>query len=51
MSTLEIESYKDTFILPIDKAKAYIYNKGYFSKTLLPYNPIEGKRFYKIRYL
>ena len=51
MSTLEVESYKDSFILPTNKAKAYIYDKSYFSKTLSPYNPIEGKRYCEIKCL
>ena len=51
MSTSEVESYKDSFILPSNKAKAYIYDKGYFLKTLLPYNPIEGKRYCEIKCL
>ena len=51
MSTSETKSYKDTFTLPIDSFRAYIYSKGYFSKTLLPYNPSKKKRFVKIKCL
>ena len=51
MSTSEVESYKDNFTLPIDTLRAYIYSKGYFSKTLLPYNPIENKRYVEIKCL
>lgn len=51
MSTSEIESYKNTFILSSSSTKSYIYNKGYFSKTLLPYNPIEKKRYCEIKCL
>ena len=51
MSTSDIESRQNTFTLPQDKVRAYIYDKSYFFKTLLPYNPIEDKRFYEIKYL
>ena len=51
MSTSETESYKDTFTLPIDSLKAYIFSKSYFSKTLLPYNPSENLRYVEVKYL
>jgi len=51
MSTSETESYNNTFTLPIDSFRAYIYSKGYFSKALLPYNPAEKKRFVEIKCL
>jgi hypothetical protein len=41
ITTPKIEAFKDSFTLPIDSLKAYIFSKGYFSKTLLPYNSIK----------
>jgi hypothetical protein len=51
MSTSKIESYKDNFTLSIESFRTYIYSKGYFSKTLLPYNLSEKKRYVEIKYL
>jgi hypothetical protein len=48
MSNSEVESYKNSFILPSSNTKSYIYNKGYFSKVLLPYKTIESKRYCEI---
>jgi hypothetical protein len=50
-TTPEIESSKDSFTLSIDSLKAYIFSKGYFSKTLLPYNPIENQRYVEVKCL
>ena len=51
MSNSEVESYNNTFSLPSNPTRAYIFNKGYFSKVLLPFDPIENKRYCEIRCL
>jgi len=51
MSASEVDSYSNTFILPKDKLRAYIYDKNYFSKILLPYNPLEGRRYCEVKCL
>ena len=51
MSTSEVDSFQNTFIIPSSNTRAYIYTKGYFSKTLLPYNLTENKRYCEVKCL
>ena len=39
------------FVLPSSKTKAFIFNKGYFSKSLLPLLPNSETRYCEVRCL
>ena len=39
-------SILDNFILSIKKTNLFIFNEGYFSKELLPFNPTKDNSLY-----